>query len=323
MPLARRRLALAAQVALAAGVLWFAGNAVVRQWDAVRQAALDVHPRWTAVALSGAVVIATYALLIALWRATLTLWGERLAFRAAAHVWFVSNLGRYVPGKVWQIGAMGVMAQRRGVAPAAAIGSALLLTLVNVLAGFAVVFATGAQVLEAAGVGSSAVKLGPVVTAGLLVLLLVTPVILPPLARLFELGAGRSVGLPAVPARAVWLATAGNIAAWLLYGAAFTLFAAGVLGRVAGNWVSYTAVYTGSYLVGYLVLFAPGGIVFREAAMVAGLTSLGLATTPEAALLAVASRLWLTVLEIAPGALFLAFAAARPAPRNTPRNVST
>ena len=318
----RRSVALAAQLALAAGILWFAGRAVAAQWDAVRRAALDVHPSWGAIAVSGLIVLGTYGLLIAIWRGTLALWGARLPFRDAAHVWFVSNLAKYVPGKVWQIGAMGIMAQRRGVTAAAAVGSAIMLTLVNIAVGFAVVFATGAQVLEAAGARRQTTAVGALATAAAIVALVAIPALLPHLAGAIRRISGRDVALPPVPARAVWLAIVGNVAAWLLYGVAFQLLARGVLGRPTGDWVGYTAVYTGSYLVGYLVLFAPGGLVFREAAMVAGLTRLGLTTAPEAALLAVASRLWLTVLEIAPGVLFMAFAAARPAPPNSPRNVS-
>jgi glycosyltransferase 2 family protein len=318
---ARRSVALAAQLALAASVLWFAGRAVAAQWDAVRSAALNVHPRWGAIALSALVVLGTYALLIAIWRGALALWGARLPFWDAAHVWFVSNLGKYVPGKVWQIGAMGMMAQRRGVAAAVAVGSAIMLTLVNIAVGFAVVFATGAQVIEAIGAPPRTSAIGALATVAVIVALLATPVILPHLASTIRQISGREVALPPLPTRAVWLAIVGNAAAWLLYGLAFELLARGVLGRSTGDWVSYTAVYTGSYLVGYLVLFAPGGLVFREAAMVAGLTRLGLTTAPEAALLAVVSRLWLTVLEIAPGVLFMAFAAARRAPPNSPRNV--
>ena len=55
----------------------------------------------------------------------------------------------------------------------------------------------------------------------------------------------------------------------------------------------------------------------REGAMIAGLTGLGLATAPQATVLAVASRLWLTVLEIAPGLLFLARDAALRSPRQS------
>jgi hypothetical protein len=55
----------------------------------------------------------------------------------------------------------------------------------------------------------------------------------------------------------------------------------------------------------------------REVFLVAGLTGLGLADPPTATLLAVASRLWLTALELAPGLAFLAVGAARPLSRPT------
>jgi len=73
----------------------------------------------------------------------------------------------------------------------------------------------------------------------------------------------------------------------------------------AGATRGYIAVYTSSYLVGYLTLIAPGGIGVRETMLVAGLSTLGLASEPNAWVLAVVSRLWLTILEIVPGVLFL------------------
>jgi glycosyltransferase 2 family protein len=319
---ARRRLALAAQLLLTAAVVWFAGRTVARQWNDVRRLVLDAHPSWPALALSGVLVLATYALLIDVWRATLRSWGARLAFWEAAHVWTVSNLGKYVPGKVWQIGAMGMMAQRRGVSPVAAVGSALLLTVVNVLAGFAVVFATGSRVLEVADVDRRLVTLAAVATGVLGVSLIAAPALLPRIGVLAGRLLRRPVELPALPARAVWLAIVGNVSAWLLYGLAFRVFTVAMTGAATGGWAGYTAVFTGSYLVGYLVLFAPAGIVFREAAMIAGLTKLGLATLPQATLLALTSRLWLTVLEIAPGALFLARAGSRHALSNRPNDGS-
>jgi uncharacterized membrane protein YbhN (UPF0104 family) len=54
--------------------------------------------------------------------------------------------------------------------------------------------------------------------------------------------------------------------------------------------------FTGSYVLGLLAVFAPGGILVREAALVA---TLGPALGPPSALLvAVGSRLWLLALEL-------------------------
>jgi uncharacterized membrane protein YbhN (UPF0104 family) len=77
-----------------------------------------------------------------------------------------------------------------------------------------------------------------------------------------------------------------------------------MLGRGAGGPSGYIAVYTAAYLAGFLSLI-PGGFVVREAALVLGLTALNLVTAPEAALLALTSRIWITILELLPGALFL------------------
>ena len=43
---------------------------------------------------------------------------------SAARIWTVSNLGKYLPGKVWAIAGMALMARQAGVSPAAATGSA-------------------------------------------------------------------------------------------------------------------------------------------------------------------------------------------------------
>jgi len=129
----------------------------------------------------------------------------------------------------------------------------------------------------------------------------------------------REVAVPALGWRPLGVAVAVNVASWLLYGAAFRLLATAFFPPAdsAGDWLPYVAVFTGSYLAGYLALLVPGGLVVREGAMIAGLTGLGLATAPQATVLAVASRLWLTVLEIAPGLLFLARDAALRSPRSS------
>lgn len=295
----RRRVALAAQLLLAAIVLVFAGREIARQWADVRNRSLEVDPQWGAIVLSALVVLCAYAILIHSWRRVLGAWGPSLRFRVAARIWFVSNLGRYVPGKIWQIGALSIMAQRRGISPAAAVSGALLVNLINVVTGFAVVAVTGIHVFEGVPrAGFAALLLLGISIAAL-------PVLVPYGASLAGRLLARDIALPAIPPSAIWVSAVGTTAAWLLYGLAFWMLASGLLPRSPGALGEYVAVFVGSYLVGYLTLFSPGGIVVREVAMMAAITRLGLANAAEAAMLAVASRLWLTVLEVLPGALFL------------------
>jgi hypothetical protein len=79
--------------------------------------------------------------------------------------------------------------------------------------------------------------------------------------------------------------------------------------RHAGGTGAYVAVYAASYVAGFIALFAPGGIGVREGALVATMERAGLASPAEAAVIAVASRIWLTVLEIVPGLIALAIPA--------------
>ncbi len=308
----RGRITLVAQWLIAAVVIGFAGRELAHQWKDVAPALKGLRTDWGRVLGSGAIVLSTYLILVEAWRATLRVWSESLPFGTAARIWFVSNLGKYVPGKVWQIAAMGAMAQKAGVSAAAAVGSSLIVNLVSIVAGFAVIAVTAAgKVGTAVGVGASSnggrsaeLAVIAIAIAGGAALLL-APVAVPRLATLAGRVTGRSIPIPRVPPRAIWVAAASTTASWLLYGIAFALFAHGVSPRATGNASSYIAVYTGSYLAGYLALFAPGGVGVREAILVLAMPRFGLASAPDAAVIAITSRLWLTILEILPGLLLL------------------
>ena len=301
-----------AQWVLAALVIGFAGRELARQWQDVGPALRGLRIDWRLVAPSGVLVLATYLLLIEAWRATLRVWAAPLPFASAARIWFVSNLGKYVPGKVWQIAAMGAMAQREGVPAVAAIGSSLVVNLVNLVAGVVVIAVmAGDRIASAVGLetmspaGDSA-RLWVVIlaTAGVAALALV-PYVIPRAAAVAGRVTGRPIAIPTVPPRAIWLAAAATVTSWIVYGIAFALFAKGVSPAATGNASAYIAVYTGSYLAGYVALFAPGGVGVREAVLVLAMPRFQLASAADAAAIAVASRLWLTVLEILPGLLML------------------
>lgn len=301
------------QLAFVVAVLWFALWLLAGQWFEVRALGATLRPDWLRIAGSAALVLTSYGVLVATWRAVLGCWGATLPPFTAVRIWFVSNLGRYVPGKVWQVGAMGVMAERAGVSAVAAAGSSIVIAVVNLLVGFIVVAATGSALLEAALPRAGIVPL-MVLLATLVAGLAILPRLLPTAIDWAQRVAGRVVLRPhdaALAPRAIWIAAAGCAVAWLLYGFAFRELAVGVLGAASGDAPSYVAVFTLSYLLGFLAIFAPGGIGVREVSMGTLLVAAGLAAGPEAALLVITSRLWLTALEVVPGVALLAWPDAR------------
>jgi hypothetical protein len=277
-----------------------------KTWEESGGAALSFHVHWHTIALSWVIVLASYAVLIQTWRATLGAWGgtTHVPFATAARIFFVSSLARNVPGKVWQIGAMAVLSKEANVPPTAATGAALLSTLVNIASGMLLSGILGWSTLSAMTNG------GPVLAIGLIVVgagsILLAPAIVPVVARLAERITRRTFTISTLPRRAVVYAFVGNVIAWVLYGVAFRSFIAGVGQPTPDGIMAYVVVWALSYVVGYLFFFQPAGLGVREGMLTTALVAFALTNDRQAVVISLASRLWLTIPEILPGLIFLA-----------------
>jgi glycosyltransferase 2 family protein len=300
----RRNVFRAAQWIFAALVLFFAGRALIAQWDMASARLVHVSVSWGRIALASLVVLITYALLIEGWRQVLVAWGGHLSYMEAARIWCLSNLGKYVPGNVWSLTAMGVMSRDRGISAIAATGSSIIMQLLTLSIGLGVVLVTGAKLI------GNPMALG-ILLVILLALIAAAPRILPPLTRLLASFTGWKIPELTIPAKVVWGATLAGGITWLLYGFAFRLFTEGLLGSASGATMSYIAVYTAAYILGFISPIAPAGLGVREVALAAGMTRFGLASEGDAALVAIAARLWLTLLELIPSAGFVLAATLR------------
>jgi hypothetical protein len=281
---AKRRLFVAAQWLLAVAIVWFALRALRGQWSAATLRLRSLEPQWSWIIAATVIVLATYLLLIETWRRTVTGSGQKLTFPEASRIWFVSNLGKYVPGKIWSIAAMTMMARDSSVSGSVAAGSSVMVQLVTILAGIGVVLVTGAQAVAHPAIAVAAAA-AIVLTASL---------------------TGKTFDFPRMRPSLVWMAIVNSIIAWIAYGIAFQLFVRGIIGSSAGATSSYIAVYAASYIIGFLALFAPGGAVVRESAIVTGMVRFALSGQADALAIAVTSRLWLTVTELVPRLTYMA-----------------
>jgi hypothetical protein len=139
-----------------------------------------------------------------------------------------------------------------------------------------------------------------------------TPWLIPWMLEVAREVTGRDLPDAHVPPSAIFLALVGCMLSWALYGAAFQLLAVGLFGASSGTTPSYIAAFTLSYLIGYLALFAPGGLGVRETVLAGLLVAAGLDVDPNATILVLFSRLWMTLLEAAPGLVLIALSRARP-----------
>jgi hypothetical protein len=95
---------------------------------------------------------------------------------------------------------------------------------------------------------------------------------------------------------------AGYCVAWIFYGTAFWLLIQSIFPQAGLSLISAIGIFAGAYQIGYLFLFAPGGIGPRELIMSQMLMPFLPGVAPIIAILA---RLWTIVIEIAATGLSL------------------
>ena len=293
--MASRRIWRALQFIAGALLVGLAVRAVVSNWQSLRTQAIDwdVSPSW--ILASVVVVFACYAVLIEGWRRVVLSMGERLPFLTATRIWFLASLGKYLPGKVWALAGAAVLAKRAGVDPSVAVAGAVILQVLALASGAAVVALTARDAFQSLGQGAEPI-LGAVILLSVLgVTALTSQPVLDRIGRLLPASWPRLRAIRPVVVVGAFLA---NVAAWSGYGLALLMLARGLLPGVGLSLSQAVGVFTCSYLIGFLALFAPGGLGPRESVfllMLAG--DIGL---KPAAALALASRLLLTGTEVLP-----------------------
>ena len=225
------------------------------------------------------------------WRALLAGLGARLAVRPALDVFFVGQLGKYLPGSVFAVVGQVQRAGAAGVSRTAVAATAVLTMVMNVASG-ALVAAGLLPFADAGALGHH---------PELLVALPVALAVLHPrvLGPLLDRGLRlvRRPPLPAPPAgRAILVALAWSLVVWACYGAHIWALAGG-LGAHGGRLpLLATGGYALAWTAGFLFVVAPAGIGVREAALVLALRPvLG---APAALAVGVVSRLLMTLADL-------------------------
>lgn len=285
------------KIVLTAIVVYFVGRQVVRHWAEVQAFDWQLHVGYLAASLACGLI----ALFIqsSCWRLIIHGFGHEIGALMAFRIAYLSNLGRYIPGKIWQVFGILYLARREGVTVEAAGASFLIIQMFAIPASF-LVYIIAAQFEPALlagrigllGTGATWILLGALVALCVWIVVYPQPFIRLGNALLVRLGRpttsfrlDKSVALQLF---------GGYFAAWAVYGVAFWLFIRAVAPESNVSAVAGAGVFNAAYQIGYLALFAPGGFGPREWVMGELLAPL---VGPVAHALAVAARLWAIALE--------------------------
>lgn len=300
----RRWVRIAAAVFVLLGLV-FLTLVVIREWERlddlrrdVASAPWDLAVSW--LAASVAVATANLLLMSAVWVRLYRTGGGGVSYVEGWRIWSATNMGRYIPGKLWHLAGLTAYLRNRGEPGAAGLVSAVAfqaLILVTGTAAAAAVVLGRPEVLP----GGSALRVGAALTA--LVLLLHPRV----LEKATELAARLTREHPErvstrIAGGVLLRGGAVLLLSWLVSGVSFWMALRGLLPEPGYSLLEAAGIYAASYVAGYLAFVSPGGLLVREGAMVALLVALGSMGAAVAGVVAIAYRLCVTLAEV----LFLA-----------------
>jgi hypothetical protein len=223
-------------------------------------------------AMTGSLVLAMVGtwVLLGLWLSVLRALGAEVPFHLAWRIFFVSQLGKYLPGSVWPALAQMEAGRRWGVRRSVMLAGNLLT--IAVLAGSGVVVGL---VLLPGSVGLAGVP-GPVawLLAAALLAVCLRPTLLTRLVDAAFRIARREPPTLQVSTRAMAVSFAWALATWVLYGVHVWLLARAVGGSGVDLWVAATGGIALGWALGLLAVLAPAGLGVRDAVVLAALAPL-------------------------------------------------
>jgi len=290
------------KIGLTALVTWFIFDRV--GVDLARLGTLssgEWRPRPVLFLSSCVVLIVGYLWSASMWgRIVRDLGGPRLPVLTTVRVFMLANLGRYVPGKIWQIAGLAYLAKREGVKAGVATAAAILgqgiALLAAVLVGMGVLFGADELWRQVGWVG---------LVAGIGAALTIIAVVVIPGIFCHVVAFWFRVTRTDAPADGVGTGNAGlrwltlYVVNWGIYAAAFWLLYLSF--GEPRTFLQVGPAFAAAYVAGYIAVFAPAGAGIREGVLVVLLQPI--MAREAAVVLAVIARLWTTALELIPAAV--------------------
>lgn len=255
--------------------------ALVSRWDEVAEAMTALDIGWVVLAL--AVSLLGLGASMMSWRALLSGLHATLPVRACARIYFLGQIGKYIPGSLWPVLAQAELGRDHGVPRARSGVVAMLSVLVSLVTGVAVAAAglalSSPEALAAYGWTLLVIPLGAVA--------LWPPVLTREVALALRLarrpGQAQDIGAGAVIRSVLWA-----VAMWVLFGVHAWALVVGLGASGPRLGLLATGAYALAWTVGFLVIILPAGAGAREAALVLALS--GVLTEGQALVVAVISR---------------------------------
>jgi uncharacterized membrane protein YbhN (UPF0104 family) len=232
-----------------------------------------------------------------IWSTIVAMFGKKVGWLKAFKIAYLGQLGRYLPGRIWQLFAVVYLASKEGIRKEEATATFILSQLFATPPGLLIIIVY----LFASGYSAKYAAYAPVAWVSAACLLVSLAIILRP--SWFERSLNLALKIIRQPAVEFHAEKKMGLAVlffyfvtWNLYGVCFYLFLLSILPGLSLSMIEIVGAWTLAYLIGYWAIVLPAGIGAREAALIVLLApSLG----PErAGIVVIGARLWSMLGEV-------------------------
>ncbi len=280
------------QIALVLGLaiaFGFIGNAIYKNWQNLLKVQLNFDLPYVAGTLlffSAAYYMAFFA-----WNTILQTIGLKTSVRAAQYNWFVSNLWKYVPGKVWTISSRAYLHKKQNHSVEMVVSATFLEAL----------FSYSVSVLAVIGLMVYLNDMGtyflPLIGVFAIFCFVLSP-------KVFTKSINFGLNIIKRDPINIELSPASRIKISFLYlvfigiqGVGFWLYIKSLFPELSPNYFSTLFALTFSNLIGMLAFFVPKGVGVRESFIVLLLSPI--ISEPKAIIVSLSLRIWLIGIELA------------------------
>lgn len=303
---------------LFAVVIVFVGRRAGEIWNRGELEHVDINVVWLLPA--AAAYIAGWLPSVWLWQRLMSAVGGHVGLLDCARAYYCGHLGKYVPGKATVLIIRSVLVKDRGARAGAAALTSTYETLAMIGVGAAVALALSPSILTTAHwrklpEWSQPVHAYPVLIPA--VVAMTGLVSLPMIARLFtwvavkmtprDIGNDQVARTARIDTRLLLAGCVAYVFAWMLHGLSlgFTLKAISAGTLDLADWPVWTAAVSCATAIGFVAIFAPGGLGVREGLLIFILASQPAVGGQRAVVAAVLLRaVWFVAEIIAAGALY-------------------
>jgi len=271
----------------------FLGKMVWDHWSQIKDTSFTLQP--FPFILSTFIFAFSYLIQVWAWYLITLRLKIALSFRETIKSWFYSQLGKYLPGKIWLFLGR-IYAYESNGKPKKLVSVALYIEMMTVVMAGGIIFLAALVLFEETRLFYSGKQLWWLVLLFIFAFASIHPRVLQKIMNgVLVLLKREPISLSVFYWDILWILIV-CIVAWLVGGLGFYLFVDSIY-PVAFQFVLFlTGALAISSTLGLIAIFAPSGLGVREGALVYLLSFM--MATPVAVIISILTRLWMTMIEI-------------------------